>query len=451
MDNIETAPSKAGSQPLDAKVEGDDVIFDFNVSQIYSEMDKIQFAPGSKTNSGTALESSPGQNIGEKTAYDQPAVKMADVARQWLPEASGLLEGITQGGKEEEPDRSKGTPDVSDRARPSSELAALSKLADELKADDPVGKLNDALDKLDGVDALSVTRNGASRSHVYVDFKESTVGDAPNIRVKGFSPQSTRVAEKVSFNMQETENGLRLSDMRGFTSTVRGPLGGVRGSTSHSMTIGSDRCGPYIDSTSSMRVLGKSRCNTVRLREQHFDADSPMRQLMKQPEAMDKVKSMMRLFRKTDDIDSFKLDNNRDGTYDVSVGARGGEHIEVHEPISDLNLTVDSIDLSEKVSAKISRNGAQAGGGVSLEDISGLTVNLDTYFGPVKLNPLRVSMQNDSQGRPVMELEVQNPALKNASVNLKIPVDKPRIEKATIKLHVPLARVIYDSIEGSDK
>ncbi|HMO23987.1 MAG TPA: hypothetical protein PKC98_23730, partial [Candidatus Melainabacteria bacterium] len=298
----------------------------------------------------------------------------------------------------------------------------------------------------------SVRKMQGGAHHVDVDFKAGTTSDAPNIKVRGFRPQATHTAEKVSFDLKETQSGLKLSNMQGFTSTVRGPLGALRTSPINSMTIGQDANGPYIDSSSSMRVLGKVRSSAVRLRDHHFEPGSPMRQIMHQPEAMEKVASMMRLFRNTDDISSFNLENNRDGSFNVGVGAASDEHIEIGERLDDLGLTVESIDLDSRVSARIERGGKNDGGkSVSLEDIQGLTVNLDTALGAVKLNPLRVAMVNDDQGRPVLELEVKNPNLERASIGLSKPVGDAGFENASIKLKVPMAKLIYDQIESGQR
>ena len=447
-----SAPSlDKSSPPLEARLESDQVIFDFNLPELYKDM-------------GSSIKR-PESDTGIKTGTFK---QIADSVDSWLPGAGTLLKsmGLVGDGHKTEvaeagntgegsavPEKTQqpeSKPEAKKEKSPDAEI--LKRLATELKAEDPVAKLDQALDRLDGIDSLSVRKREGGAHHVDVDFKSGTTSDAPNIKVRGFRPQATHTAEKVSFDLKETENGLKLSNMQGFTSTVRGPLGALRTSTSNSMTIGQDSRGPYIDSSSSMRVLGKVRSSAVRLRDHHFDQDSPMRQIMHQPEAMEKVASMMRLFHNTDDISSFKLQNNRDGSFDVGVGAASDEHIEIGERLEDLGVTVKSIDLDSTVSARIERAGGDGEGkSVSLENIQGLTVNLDTALGAMKLNPLRVGMVNDAQGRPVLELEVRNPNLEKASIGLAKPVDEAGIDSASIKLKVPMAKLLYDKLESEKK
>lgn len=455
-------------RPLEARLENDQVIFDFDLPELYKDI-------------GSAMKNAePASKAGSSNGLDTGTfTQIANSVDSWLPGAGTLLKGMGLGGDkqkteaavEKEPDgvhrgvfpadpekgrssdsklESEAKPEI--KKQRSLDAEVLKRLASELKAEDPVARLDQALNRLDGIDALSVRKMQGGAHHVDVDFKAGTTSDAPNIKVRGFRPQATHTAEKVSFDLKETQSGLKLSNMQGFTSTVRGPLGALRTSTSNSMTIGQDANGPYIDSSSSMRVLGKVRSSAVRLRDHHFEPGSPMRQIMHQPEAMEKVASMMRLFRNTDDISSFNLENNRDGSFNVGVGAASDEHIEIGERLDDLGLTVESIDLDSRVSARIERGGKNDGGkSVSLEDIQGLTVNLDTALGAVKLNPLRVAMVNDDQGRPVLELEVKNPNLERASIGISKPVGDAGFENASIKLKVPMAKLIYDQIESGQR
>ena len=455
-------------QPLEARLENDQVIFDFDLPELYKDSGSAikNVEPASKAGSGNGLDTG-------------TFTQIANSVDSWLPGAGTLLKGMGLGGDKQkteaavekdgdgvrrgvfsaDPEKGRSSDSkLESEAKPepkkqrSLDAEVLKRLASELKAEDPVARLDQALNRLDGIDALSVRKMQGGAHHVDVDFKAGTTSDAPNIKVRGFRPQATHTAEKVSFDLKETQSGLKLSNMQGFTSTVRGPLGALRTSTSNSMTIGQDANGPYIDSSSSMRVLGKVRSSAVRLRDHHFEPGSPMRQIMHQPEAMEKVASMMRLFRNTDDISSFNLENNRDGSFNVGVGAASDEHIEIGERLDDLGLTVESIDLDSRVSARIERGGKNDGGkSVSLEDIQGLTVNLDTALGAVKLNPLRVAMVNDDQGRPVLELEVKNPNLERASIGLSKPVGDAGFENASIKLKVPMAKLIYDQIESGQR
>ncbi|HMP54036.1 MAG TPA: hypothetical protein PKD05_20985 [Candidatus Melainabacteria bacterium] len=184
-------------QPLEARLENDQVIFDFDLPELYKDSGSAikNVEPASKAGSGNGLDTG-------------TFTQIANSVDSWLPGAGTLLKGMGLGGDKQkteaavekdgdgvrrgvfsaDPEKGRSSDSkLESEAKPepkkqrSLDAEVLKRLASELKAEDPVARLDQALNRLDGIDALSVRKMQGGAHHVDVDFKAGTTSDAPNI------------------------------------------------------------------------------------------------------------------------------------------------------------------------------------------------------------------------------------------------------------------------------
>lgn len=278
--------------------------------------------------------------------------------------------------------------------------SVANKLIDSLK-DNPLENIQTALKKLDNLVGASITRKGQT-SHIDINLAQGKTVAPPDVQVSGFRPVASHLSSHLSFDMAAANAGVLLSNMNGFSASVRGPLGKIRHSETTSMFIGKDACGPYVSSSSDLYIRRRVHSSTTVLREKNFSADSPMRSAMQHPEALDQVGSMMRMFRKTEDqlILSMKRSGN---DFDLKSEAVADKHIDLDFKPENLKVpvTVKSIDLDKTLSATLN----QSKDSVVLSSIKGLKVNVEIAGLKASLNPGTVSLERDS-----LKLELKNPS-----------------------------------------
>ena len=165
-----SAPSlDKSSPPLEARLESDQVIFDFNLPELYKDM-------------GSSIKR-PESDTGIKTGTFK---QIADSVDSWLPGAGTLLKGMGLGGDgqktevaeagntgegsavPEKTQQPESKPEAKKEKSPDAEI--LKRLATELKAEDPVAKLDQALDRLDGIDSLSVRKREGGGKGTYISW-----------------------------------------------------------------------------------------------------------------------------------------------------------------------------------------------------------------------------------------------------------------------------------------
>lgn len=304
------------------------------------------------------------------------------------------------------------------------EIPAIKKIVD---SGDPVSALSSGLDKLDNVKSVELSRRANGWQHVEARLENPTTGDAPNIRVGRHRPIASHMEREISFDLGKSQDGIRLTNMNGFTTDVQGPRGRVRSSHTDEMTLGHDQHGAYLRSTSSTQGLLRTRTNTVNLRETDFNQGSPMRALMNQPEALKNVGEAMRMFQSTDDVQKLSLKKVADGHFDVASQALKEKHIEVNKKLEGSAATVTSLDLDKSVSASI-KHGKDA---VSMENIKGIKVNLQTELLGLKSNmtitPSKISLEKGPDGQPSVKLDITIPG--GAATQFTIPMSKLRGEQ----------------------
>ncbi len=279
----------------------------------------------------------------------------------------------------------------------------------------PVSDLKAALGKLDNLKDATVTSNGRS-SHVEVHLKEGKDSAPPNIQQRGFRPVSSHTGTTLNFDLTHHANGVSLSRMSGFSSTVLGPLGNLRHSETTGLFIGKDSSGtPYVNTQSDLHLRRRIVSSSTTLRENQFPADSPMRKLMHQPDALEDVSKSLRMFQDTSDLKKLDIKNNN-GNFDVSSEAANAKHVELNFKPKDslLPLTVKSLDIDKKLSASL----VQENDAISLDKIAGLTVNIDLAGMKMSLNPSKVSLVNDA-----VKMELKNPS-DGRVMPLTIPIAK---------------------------
>lgn len=281
----------------------------------------------------------------------------------------------------------------------------------------PVEDIKEALKKLDNLKDATVTINGKT-SHIDVHFAQGKTVAPPNVSQRGFRPVASHIGSHVKFDLTALKNGMLLENVDGLTSTVRGPLGRMRHSETNSMFIGRDQQGPFVRTESDLHMRRRIHTSTTVLREHQFPADSPIRSAMNHPESLQKVSGMLRLFQDKHDTEKLGLVNRGKDGIDVFSQAKSKDHVELDFKPENLKLpvpvTVKSLDLDKKLSATISQNKDS----VSLEKISGLTVNLELGKVKVSLAPSKVELQNDK-----VNLELKHPET-GESMPISIPISK---------------------------
>ena len=74
-----------------------------------------------------------------------------------------------------------------------------------------------------------------------------------------------------------------------------------------------------------------------------------------------------------------------------------------------------------------------------------MTVSISTAAGDIEIQPISVGMKRGSDGQPLMELELKNPATEIATLKVEVPVGdqpRPRLESATLTLKLPMSRFL---------
>ena len=291
-------------------------------------------------------------------------------------------------------------------------------------APNPIREIGKGIDKLSNLESVEISRRANGWQHVNAKLENATTGDAPNISVGRHRPVASHMDRNISFDLAKTNDGIRLANMSGFTTDVQGPRGRIRTSTTNEMTLGHDASGPYLRSTASTQGLLRMRTNTISLRENDFNKDSPMRSIMNQPEALKQVGEAMRLFQNTDDVQRMSMKKNGPGQFDVASEALREKHIEINKRLENSKATVSSIDLERTVSATI-HSGNDA---VGLANIKGIKVNVQTELLGLKTNmtivPSAIKLENGVDGKPAVRLELAMPG--GVTTQFSLPLSKLR-------------------------
>ena len=300
-------------------------------------------------------------------------------------------------------------------------LEIADKVIDKIKdSTDPVKDIKDALKKLDNLNDATVTMNGKS-SHIDIHLLSGKTAAPPNISVRGFRPVASHIDSHISFDLTPSRGGFAVTNMDGFSSSVRGPLGRIRHSETNSMFIGKDAYGPYINTSSDLYMRRRVHSSTTTLREQNMPADSPMRSLMQHPESLDKVNSMLRLFQSTEDISKLGIKRNGDA-FDVRSEAKKPNHVELNFSPKPENMpipvpvTIRSLDMEKNLTASLT----QEKDSVTLGKIDGLKVNIEIGKLKASVCPTKVSIEKDK-----INLELKNPE-DGSLMPVSIPISKLR-------------------------
>lgn len=282
----------------------------------------------------------------------------------------------------------------------------------------PAAGLAGALGKMDNLQSAQVVRLADGRHQVSMRFDHGTQMPAINANVRGFRPGPTNVAQDVSFTLSHTQGGVRLDNMHGFTGSVTGPLGRVRPTWNNGMHIGKDQCGrPFVDVDSTVQGPFRMRRTVNRFGEQNFDAGSPMRQLMHNPDVLGEASNALRLFQSKDDVQRATLSKSADGKINVSAESKAAKDIELNQKVEKLGATVKSVHLDSVVSGSLSHDKDS----VKFGDVKGMTVKMQTLLGEMSVTPKSFALQNDAKGAPIVRLEVE---VKGTVVPIEIPVEK---------------------------
>lgn len=302
------------------------------------------------------------------------------------------------------------------------------RVIDKIKdSTDPVKDIKEALSKLDNLKEANVTMNGRS-SHIDIQLLSGKTTAPPNINVRGFRPVASHIDSHISFDLTPQRGGFSVTNMDGFSSSVKGPLGRIRHSETTSMFVGKDAYGGYINTSSDLYMRRRVHSSTTTLREQNMPADSPMRAMMQHPESLDKINSMLRLFQSTEDISKLGIKRNGDA-FDVKSEARKANHVELDfKPNPEampvpIPITVKSLDLEKGLSASLT----QEKDSVTLGKISGLTVNIEIGKLKASVCPSKVSIEKDK-----INLELKNPE-DGSIMPVQIPIAKLREAAAKMK------------------
>ncbi len=403
------SPYEKGAEP-DAQKDGAKPSLEGTAKPGEAKNNELKAKPGNES------AAKPGENKpGEvKTEAQKTGAQKSEANQKDSPKLKPK-EGSTETPKESQKanEQQKPAKDIV----PSKEHKDIAeKVIDRIKdSKDPVNDLKNALSKLDNLKNATVTRNGQT-SHVEVHLKNGQTSAPPNISERGFTPVASHTAADLSFDLTHVNGGVNLTNMRGFSGSVQGPLGRIRHSETTGIFIGKDSNGvPFVNSSSDLYMRRRVYSNNTTLREGHFPADSPMRNLMHQPDALDSVSSSLRMFQSKDDLKNLSIKNNN-GNLDVKSESKADKHVELNFKPKDslIPITVKSMDLDKNMSASL----VQGKDAVSLGKISGLTVNVEIGVLKMSLNPTKVSLEKD-----VVKMELTNP--KDGSVMpFSIPVAK---------------------------
>jgi hypothetical protein len=317
-------------------------------------------------------------------------------------------------------------------ARPK-DAAALPKdgiagqVIDRIKdSSNPVQDIKGALAKLDNLQDATVSRNG-SYSHIDVNLKHGETSAPPNIQVRGFRPVASHTAPHLSFDLSYVNNGVQLTNMEGFSSSVQGPWGRIRHSETNSVFIGKDNCGqPYVNTSSELYIGRRAHASTTTLREGNFPANSPMRSAMHHPEALKEVGKALGMFQNLDNLSQLSLKRQGDA-FDVKSESRAGKHVELDyqykpEPLP-ITIKVASLDLDKTLSASLT----QEKDSVSLGKIAGLTANVEIGGAKMSLCPTKVSLEKD-----MVKMELKDPR-SGQTMPVEIPISKLKEAAARTK------------------
>jgi hypothetical protein len=283
----------------------------------------------------------------------------------------------------------------------------------------PVGELSAALRNMDNLNHATLTRRTDGKHQVQLNFAHPTIAPPINASIRGFRPGATHVGQDVSFVLSHTQNGIRLEGMNGFSGSVTGPRGRVRPSWTNGMHIGKDERGvPFVDIDSTVQGPFRMRGSSNRFTEQNFPQESPIRQLMHNPDMLHEMAGALRLFQKTDDVNRVTLRKSAQGQYEVAVQGAEPKHIGVNQKLEKFGVTVDSIDLGSTLSATIANERT----GVGLGNMKGMTVNVDApLVGKTTVTPKKVALMLDDKGQSVVHVEIE---LKGQVLPFDVPVSK---------------------------
>lgn len=287
-------------------------------------------------------------------------------------------------------------------------VRAFPAVRDIVEAPNPINAISKGIDKLSNLESVEISRRANGWQHVNAKLESATTGDVPNISVGRHRPVASHMDRNISFDLGKTNDGIRLANMSGFTTDVQGPRGRIRTSHTNEMTLGHDDSGAYLRSTASTQGLLRMRTNTLSLRENDFNKDSPMRSIMNQPESLKQVGEVMRMFQNTDDVQRMSMKKNGPGKFDVVSEATQGKHIEINKQIEN-KATVSSIDLEKNVSATI-HSGDNV---VGLANIKGIKVNMQSEVFGLKTNmtivPSAIKLEKGQDGKPAVRLDLALP------------------------------------------
>lgn len=207
--------------------------------------------------------------------------------------------------------------------------------------------------------------------------------------------------------------------MQGFSGSVTRRR--TRESFTNGMTIGRDQNGTaYVDVDSSVKAIFRFRETSNRFGENNFPEGSPMRQLMKHPDVLHEIAGALRMFQNTDDLKQITLKRTAQGTLDVQLTGTEDKHVPINQEIKSVGTTVDSIDLSKTISTTLSHDKD----GVRLINMQGMTVNLKSLFGNMKVTPKAVGLQKNAEGIPVVHIEIETPGKPGEIIPFDVPISK---------------------------
>jgi hypothetical protein len=294
------------------------------------------------------------------------------------------------------------------------------KVLDRIEASENPGmELSTMLNKMDNLNGATVSKRADGKYQVDMYFDQATQMPAINANIRGFRPGPTNVGQHVSFALSHTENGVKLDEIQGLSGSVTGPRGRVRPSWNNGMEIGRDRNGtPYVDVDSTVRGPFRYRSSSNRFGEQNFPADSPMRQIMHNPDVLSKATNALRMFQSNNDMQHGSLRRTGADQMDVSSSSLSTRDIPVNQKLAAVGMTVNSIHLERNLSGTIS-NGRDS---ATIGNIKGMSVKVQSPLGgEMTVTPKSTTITNNEKGIPIVRLELQ---LNGTAVPLEIPVSK---------------------------
>lgn len=280
----------------------------------------------------------------------------------------------------------------------------------------PAGELAATLQKMDNLRSASVTRLPDGRHQIGMHFDHATQMPAINANIRGFRPGPTSVGQDISFTLSHTQNGVQLDNMRGFTGCVTGPLGRTRPTWNNGLHIGRDQAGnPFVDVDSTMQGPFRMRRTINRFGEQNFDANSPMRQLMHNPDVLSEASNALRLFQSKDDVQHATLSKTRTGSLDLTAESKAPRDIALNQKIEKIGATMKSIHLDSSISGTLSYDQEA----VKFGNVKGMSVKVQSLLGETTVTPKSFALQNNKEGVPIVKLEVE---LNGTTLPVEVPV-----------------------------